>query len=531
LSLIQHGVRIGLLMAGVAGLFVWSSHHFEVSFADGLRYIRQAEQIDQGKLTDGLLRSVDHPIHPLAIVVAHRVIRGDGPIAWQRAAAAAAIAAGVLLIIPLYLVALEIYGPPTAWIGCLLIAASPLVGFLVINILSESTFLVFWTWGLWAAIRFLREGRFRWLPVTIGFSGLAYLTRPEGLLLPLALVATLILLPLHRATRINWPRWWAAIGFLVLGPLCLVGPYMAIKGGIGTKPSIARLIGTAPKSAPNALERDRPLPPEQTTIETYLQATRRMLKAFRGAIRTPLLPLVILGLVVARPWTARARIWLFTGIIVIASALALVRLHATGGYCTARHALVPGMLLSLAAAHGLAWLMRSVVIDGRWFGRAEERFRPGPAVWAALLAVLVASPYSRAMTASKGSFDIYREAGSWIAQKKAVEHGKVLDLTDWTLFFSQTGRDQSFEFANVHWGVLDPTTRWVVVRDAHIEGHWHYSRLLQDFLGGREPVAMIPLDPRPGQLQICIYDLRVPPTHDQVAAVARRNRRGRGVRK
>jgi hypothetical protein len=521
----QHAVRVALLMAGVAGLFVWSSHHSEVTFADGLRYIHQAERIDEGMLADGLLRSVDHPMHPLAMVAAHRFLGGEGPIAWQRAAQAAAMACGVLLIIPLYLVALEIYGPPTAWIGCLLVAASPLMGFIVTNILSESTFLLFWTWGLWAAVRFLREGRFLWLPLTIGFSVLAYLTRPEGLLLPLALVATLALLPLHRATRINWPRWWAAIGFLVIGPICLAGPYMALKGGIGTKPAIARLIGTAPPSGPEALERDHPVPPDQSTFETYRQATARMIKAGRGAIRMPMLPLVVLGLAVARPWTARARIWLLGGIIVAASAVGLIRLHATGGYCTVRHALVPGMLLTLAAANGLAWLMRSVVIDGRWFGHADERFRPGPAVWAAVLALLVGYPYYESMTPYRGSFDAYREAGSWIAGRKAVDHGKVLDLTDWTLYFSQTAPDQGFEFANVHWGVQDPTTRWVVVRDAHIEGHWHYSQLLQGFLGDREPVAMFPPDPWPGQVQVCIFDRRVPP----LSVASRKNRRGRTV--
>ena len=39
------------------------------------------------------------------------------------------------------------------------------------------------------------------------------------------------------------------MAFLVLGPLLLVGPYVALKGGLGTKPAVARLLGTAPKSA------------------------------------------------------------------------------------------------------------------------------------------------------------------------------------------------------------------------------------------------------------------------------------------
>ena len=58
--------------------------HDEACFADGLRYIRQAELIDQGAWRDGLLYSIDHPLHPLGIVLARGLVGGDGPVAWQR---------------------------------------------------------------------------------------------------------------------------------------------------------------------------------------------------------------------------------------------------------------------------------------------------------------------------------------------------------------------------------------------------------------------------------------------------------------
>ena len=89
---------------------------------------------------------------------------------------------------------------------------------------------------------------------------------------------------------------------------------------------------------------------------------------------------------------ARARAALFLAIVLAASAVALVRLHATAGYCTPRHALVPGMLLTLAAAHAMTEMVRRISIPGRWLGMANERLRPGPAVWAVLLALLVVVP-------------------------------------------------------------------------------------------------------------------------------------------
>jgi hypothetical protein len=142
------------------------------------------------------------------------------------------------------------------------------MGSIVVNVLSESTFLLWWTFGLWGAARFFREGRFVWLPIAIGFGALAYLTRPEGMLLPAAVVLTLLLLPMLPVTRINWPRWWRALAFLAAGLVLLVGPYVAVKGGLGTKPAIARVLGLAPRSGPLDLEREEPLAADQSPVET-----------------------------------------------------------------------------------------------------------------------------------------------------------------------------------------------------------------------------------------------------------------------
>ena len=320
------------------------------------------------------------------------LIGGTGPVSWQQAAVALAFGCIVLLVIPVYLLGREAFGDETAWLGCLLVMANPLIGSIVANVLSESSFLLFWTWGLWAAIRFLREGRFSWLPLTLSFGLLAYLSRPEGLLLPMAMVLTLGILPLHRATRINWPRWRAAVALLVLGSILLTGPYMALKGGVGTKPAIARVLGLAPHSHPQGLERERPLPPEQTTLETYRLATERMVRVVRGVVTTPLLPLALLGLIVMPPGQSRARIWLFFGVLLTASAIGLVRLHATGGYCTVRHGLVPGLILTLAAAHGLTWLLARISIPGEWLGAVRATASAGSSSLGGLARVLIVAP-------------------------------------------------------------------------------------------------------------------------------------------
>jgi hypothetical protein len=499
----KHVYRILILIVGSTFLLGWVVKHSEPSSNVGLRYIRQAEQIDQGLWRDGLARGIDHPLHPLLIVAARHCVGGEGPGSWQRATLVLCFACGVLLVVPIYLLTLELFGGQTAWLACLMTIANPIVGYSVLNVLSESTFLLWWTFGLWAAIRFLREGRFLWLPLSVSFGALAYLTRPEGMLLPLALTASLLVLPALRATRINWPRWWRALAFLVGGLVFLVGPYIALKGGLGTKPPIARVLGLAPQAHPLALERETSLPPGQTTTDTYRLATVRVLQVFGAAVTPVLVPLALLGMVMAAGQPTRARAWLFLAIVLAASAVGLVRLHATGGYCTPRHGMVPGILLTLAAAYAMTELVRRVSIPGAWLGLAHERLRPGPAVWAVLLALLIVVPRIRDLgPVNPGPYSVYHAAGEWLAQHTAGTE-QVLDLTDWSLYFS---RRRGYRFADVYQAPADASTRWIVIRRGETDRGRPYSPVIRELIGGRQPIVEVPPAPAPNQVQIAIYD-------------------------
>ena len=177
--IMKHVYRVMILIVGSTVLLGWVIKHSEPSSSVGLRDIHQAEQFDRGAWRDGLSRGIDHPLHPVLIMAVHHLVGGEGPGSWQRAALVLGLSCGVLLVIPIYLLTLEVFGSETAWLACLVTIANPIMGYIVLNVLSESTFLVLWTFGLWAAVRFLREGRFLWLPLAIGFGALAYLTRPD----------------------------------------------------------------------------------------------------------------------------------------------------------------------------------------------------------------------------------------------------------------------------------------------------------------------------------------------------------------
>jgi len=201
--------RVVLLMTVAAMGLAWLIGHTEILFPDGLRYVEQARKFDQGAWTDAVRKAVDHPLYPLAIVATRRVFGlAATPDGRQLAAQIASAISGVLLVIPLYLVARELFGKGAAWLGVLLVFLVPLPAHVFADTLSESTLLLFWTWGVWASLRFLRAGELRMLLASLGFGGLAYLSRPEGLLLPPALIATLILSTIIGPARLSARRWW-----------------------------------------------------------------------------------------------------------------------------------------------------------------------------------------------------------------------------------------------------------------------------------------------------------------------------------
>jgi Dolichyl-phosphate-mannose-protein mannosyltransferase len=513
----RHALRILALLAVGAVILGWVVKHSVPERRVGLRAIGQAEQIARGDWHGGLVGGIDHALHPLSIAAAHHLVGGDGPSSWQRAALFVCLASTVLLVIPIYLLALELFGERPAWLACILVIINPVAASNVVNVLDQTTFLLWWAFGLWSAVRFLREGRFRWLAPVLAFGALAYLARPEGLLVPGVLGTSLLLLPVLRMARIHWPRYWRAVALVTAGALFLIGPYIMLKGGIGTKPAIARVLGLADQADPLALEREAPVSLEQSTLETYRTATVRMTDAFVGAVTLQLLPFALFGLLLALRSTDRTRAWLFLGVVLAVSALALVRLHAVGGYCTPTHALPAGLILLVAAAAGLARLLDAAWLPGRWFGLAHERLRPGPAVWAMVVCLLCAVPVLGSLGPhSPGPFSVYYQTGDWLAENTKAEE-QVLDLTDWSLFFS---RRTGYGFAELYQAPADPRARWIVARRRDVEGTRPYCQFVRELIGGRMPVAILPADAGAHQLQIRIYDRLAPAPTPASSAIA-----------
>jgi 4-amino-4-deoxy-L-arabinose transferase-like glycosyltransferase len=451
-----------------------------------------------------LSRAVDHPAYPLSIAAFHRLIGRPDPSSWQFAAQLASVTFGVLLVIPLYLVTLEIFGATAAWMACVLTFVVPIPGHVMADALSESTFLHFWLWGLWFALRFLRCGHPIWLPAVLGASGLAYMTRPEGVLLPAALVGTLGVVPLLPSLRMNWTRWWIAVGLLAIGPVVVAAPFIALRGGIGTKPAVARLFGLAPKAPGMAVERDRPVDENQSAVVTFGLAVRAMAHAVAEASTPPMLLLAPFGIIAFRGRGNRRQL-LLMGSIVAGWVLALIRLHATGGYCTPRHALIAALPIIGAGGAGIArliesgtdWLERSgrVAIESR---RRIERFAP-----VVVLGGLVAWWLPSTLAPLNRGYLGYRQAGEWLAAQ-TDPNARVFDLKGWAIFYSE---HPGYSFARIAEGTEDRGVRWLVAHDSLLNGPWFYCDIVRNMVQGRRPVASFPARPERGIARVHVFDL------------------------
>lgn len=479
----EHAARILGVLVGAGMLLGWLVAHTDVLFADGLRYIAQARTIAGGTFLEGMKQAVDHPVYPVLVAAMHAMMGGGGSETWQLAAQLGSVVAALALVVPLYLVARDLFGDRAALPGCLFFYAVPQTGHVFADALSESTCLLFWTWGLWGALRFLRSGRPAWLVLVAVGSGLAYLTRPEGLLLPAALVGTMMLGPWWVVQVVGRRRVALGLAVLVAGPALTVGPFVMLRGGLDTKPSIARLLGTAPRSDRFAVERQRPLDPNETTVRTQVLAARAVVRAVKGVLTWPLVPLAIVGLAVCRAPGASRREWTLLGLIGLASAVALVRLHATGGYCSPRHALVPTLVLFPAAAAGLLgvvdWLLA--------LGPRLERLRP--VAVAAGVALLIALSARESLAPVNEGMRGYRDAGRWLAAQQAGgPDARIVDVTGWSQFYGD--RPAGYTFQNLSAAAADPSARWVVVREAHLRGPWLYCKQLDTLTADLVPARV-----------------------------------------
>jgi hypothetical protein len=158
-----------------------------------------------------------------------------------------------------------------------------------------------------------------------------------------------------------------------------------------------------------------------------------------------------IGATLYRRWPTDARRWLFLGVILVGALLGLARLHATGGYCTPRHALLLALPLCAAAAAGLRttapWASsRLRHVPGT--GRVARRRRLGPDRPESPRAAGAGERRVRELPrGGEGGWPgTCRRARGWSTSRRALYHGER----------------PGYVFANLNQAPANPDVRWVV---------------------------------------------------------------------
>jgi len=210
---------------------------------DGIHYVSLARLFMSGSIAEGL----SHPYHPLypALTALAGMLTGDAALAGQLVN----VILGSLAIIPLYVIGRFVHGPKGGIITGIFFVFQPYCVRFSVDVLSDPTFLFFFVLACYLGLKASggKEGG-TWWGLGAGVSGgLAYLTRPEGILLILFLLL--------------WYFWrWlfgpkqqkrsiiAVISCLLLGFVVFAGPYMFFikthtgKWQLSMKPSVSKIL-------------------------------------------------------------------------------------------------------------------------------------------------------------------------------------------------------------------------------------------------------------------------------------------------
>jgi hypothetical protein len=456
-------LRCLLILAALAGgIRTWQLTHTEVASRDSIGYIRIAWELQHGDWRRVIPAAPQHPLYPLAVLgvslpVRHFLI--DLPTAMQVSAQLASSLGSILLILPMFFLGRELFDRRTAFWATALFQCLPASGRVMADGLSEPLFLLWVTTGLLFAARGLRTGS-HWCFALVGLSGgLAYQTRPEGLVIVGASGIVLLAMQLLPRCRRPWLGFLKDAGSLTVATVVLVAPFMILIGGFTVKPTGKNLLNQKPGQTPwlpheniqSGASRTgqggvtgSPVllavwqeGPDLGPAGRYGWAARTMRDVFvKGFFYVWWAP-AFLGV-----YLFRDRFWRVPGAwVVLLSCLtlaaALYRVAVVMGYLSDRHTL----LIILCGSY---WAVAAVGVLGHWMASALAWLRPTLAerswtdrgVWTiGLLLTLTAAPLIRTLEPLHADRAGFKEAGRWLAENSCP--GDILeDPYSWTSYYA-----------------------------------------------------------------------------------------------
>jgi 4-amino-4-deoxy-L-arabinose transferase-like glycosyltransferase len=224
----QPRVRTAVLLAGIAFAalavrLLWLAYHGlgEITW-DGAEYARTATNLASGHGYLGLRGTTNFVFPPFysLTIAALLPLTGDA----ERAGLAVSLISGALFVLPVYLLATAVFSRRTGILAASIAAVFPFVVELSTVVLAEMLFLTLVTAGLAFLVRAAQAFTVRDACLCGAACGLAYLTRPEGILIEALAVATIVCAAFGARSARRLP----VLGFAVILPFAVVAaPYIA----------------------------------------------------------------------------------------------------------------------------------------------------------------------------------------------------------------------------------------------------------------------------------------------------------------
>jgi hypothetical protein len=429
---------VALLLLLAVAVRGWLMAHTEVLARDSIGFIRYALEFESDSWRSVLRNNHQHPGYPLTVLAVSVPVRAcvSGPDVEVMAFSAqlASNLAAVLLVVPMFYLGKLLFHRAAGFGAAALFQCLPVPAHILSDGLSEPLFLLLSCTALVFAVLALRDRAPRWFALCGVAAGLAYLTRPEGLVVAVAAVVVLLALQRSRAHRRPW-RGVLTCTATLLAALFLTGsPYVLATHRLTNKPSGNHIIG---RDQPT-LDRSDLAPKKQACARRPLLAStlavtlngadswqRRATKSLwylaielAKCYHYTAWVLVLLGV-----WWFRGRACQVPGMWVVLAACGLMtvvlwRLAVVEAYMSDRHLMLIVLCGCYAAAAALwelpdrlrAWLRRP----------AGGLLRPQVAAVAlVLLGATIASGMPKTLETLHGNRAGHHAAGLWLARHAA----------------------------------------------------------------------------------------------------------------
>lgn len=425
-------------------IHIWLAASMKVPSRDSLGFARAALQFDDpnaGRLpTDpprtrlDVLRQAEHPPgFPVAVWLMSFPVREvyHSSIGEQflRSAQVVNLLASVLLALVQFRLGRELFGVRVGFLAAALFQVLPVAARTTSDGLSEAIFLLALATALLFSVKAIRDQRLRDYLGCGAMTALAYLVRPEGMLV--GLVVGVVLAGEAFARRIALRPALLRSAALVLGVVVFASPYVIAVGGITNKPTGQKLLRWITGAKEETAAVQLPLfaawyvPGEDGSKPLWIAATLVKETAKSSHYLPPLLAIVGLLVVLRTRWRSSPEVRVPV-LYLAAHAGLLVVMAASSGYLSERHTLPIVFVGCLFSSYGLVLLADRIAERRAWSPRLATSL-------AGMLIVLTCLPPLLRTRHDDRLGHVL--AGRWLAEHAGAKDA-IVDPFDWAQFFA-----------------------------------------------------------------------------------------------